>query len=260
MRSFDHTSGKYFKIDDSEIYCEVIGCEKNPALLFLHGGLGNIEDFNHVISKLPDQFKIIGIDSRGHGKSTLGSRELIYALLQKDVEIILKQLDVNNLTIVGFSNGGIIAYRLAALTNLKINKLITIGAPWCTKHTEHLIEAYSKLTSDIWKEQCLPDFESYQRLNPKPQFDALFKQSIKMALDASSTGRPNECVKNILCPSLIVRGENDPIVSSSDIIELSKLVKHTRTFNIPFAGHEAFQEQPEIFTTLLKEFLRISLT
>ena len=72
MRNFDHISGKYFKIDDSEIYCEVIGDEKNPALLFLHGGLGNIEDFNDIISELPDQFRIIGIDSRGHGKSTLG--------------------------------------------------------------------------------------------------------------------------------------------------------------------------------------------
>ncbi len=257
MRNFDHISGKYFKIDDSEIYCEVIGDEKNPTLLFLHGGLGNIENFNDVISKLPDQFRVIGIDCRGHGKSTLGSKELTYELLQKDVEIILKRLNVGNLIIVGFSNGGIVACRLAALTKLKIDKLIVIGTPWCTKHTEHLMEAYSRLTSDIWKEQCPSDFESYSRLNPKPDFDTLFRHTIRMALDTSATGRPNESVKNISCPTLIVRGENDPIVSSSDIVELSKLIKHTHILNIPSAGHEVFQDQLEIFTTQLKEFISV---
>jgi pimeloyl-ACP methyl ester carboxylesterase len=64
-----------------------------------------------------------------------------------------------------------------------------------------------------------------------------------MALDRSAAGRPNESVKNISCPLLIVRGENDPIVTSSDIAELSKLVKNTSILNIPSAGHEAFQHQ-----------------
>ncbi len=255
MRNFNHTSGEYLKIDESEIYCEIFGEAKNPVLLFLHGGLGNMEDFNDIISEFPDKFRILGIDSRGHGKSTLGMKELTYELLQNDIEIILKQLNINELTIIGFSNGGTVAYRLAALTNLKINKLITIGAPWCTQHIEHLMEAYSKLTSDVWRQQCPSDFESYNRLNPKPEFDALFKQSVRMALDIGTTGRPNEHVKNISCPSLIVRGENDPIVSLSDIVELSKLVKNACILNIPSAGHEAYKDQRGIFTNKLEEFL-----
>lgn len=207
-----------------------------------------------LISELPDQFRIIGIDSRGHGKSTLGSKELTYELLQKDVETILQRLNINNLTIVGFSNGGTIAYRLAASTNLKIDKLITIGASWCTKHVEHLMEAYSQLTSDAWKTECPSDFDTYQRLNPKPAFDILFNQAIKMALDAGATGRPNESVKNISCPLLAARGEHDPIVSNSDILELSKLVKNTQPLEILSAGHEVLKDQPRKLAMKLKEF------
>lgn len=255
MRSFDHSSGKHINIDDAKIYYEIVGADTDPVLLFLHGGLGNIEDFNKVISKLPDKFRIIGIDSRGHGKSTLGTQELSYELLQRDVEIILEHLKINELTILGFSNGGVVAYRLAALTNLQINKLITIGAPWNTKHSEHLREAYSQLTSDNWKEHCPSDFESYKKLNPKPEFDRLFSQAVKMALDTSTAGRPNECIQNILCPLLVVRGENDPIVSSSDIFELSQIVNNSHILNIPSAGHEAFQDQHELFTIKLREFL-----
>jgi pimeloyl-ACP methyl ester carboxylesterase len=256
MRGFDHVSGDYFRIDDADIYYEVIGDIKNPPLLFLHGGLGNMEDFNIVIAHLPDRFRIIGIDSRGHGKSTLGSKELTYALLQKDVEILLQRLNVDRLTVVGFSNGGTIAYRLAAFTHLKIDKLITIGAPWCTKHTEHLVEAFSKLTGTIWKNQCPSDFESYMRLNPQPEFEVLFAQAKRMALDTAATGRPNASVKQINSPTLIVRGENDPIVSSSDIFELSQLLLNAQILEIPSVGHEAFQAP--LFTTQLTKFMRKS--
>ena len=257
MRVFDHNSGNYLNIDDEKIYYEIIGNKTAPVLLVLHGGLGNIEDFNDVISEFVNEFRIIGIDSRGHGKSTLGSQELSYQLLQKEVEIILEYLNINRLTILGFSNGGTIAYRLAALTNLQIDKLITVGAPWCTRLVEHLREVYSQLTSDSWKAQCPSDFESYQKLNPKPEFDHLFRQAIKMGLDTSTKSRPNELVQNITCSSLLVRGENDPVVSNSDILELSKLIKNARILNISSAGHEVFKDQPELFAAQLKKFLSI---
>jgi pimeloyl-ACP methyl ester carboxylesterase len=254
MRCFDHVSGKYYAIDDADIYYEVVGDRRNPPLLFLHGGLGNMEDFNVVISQLSDSFRIIGIDCRGHGKSTLGSRALTYALLQQDVEILLKRLTVDHLSVVGFSNGGTIAYRLAAFSDLKIDKLITIGAPWCTKHLEHLLDAFSNLTSDGWKDQRPSDWQSYMRLNPKPAFDALFTQAKKMALDTSATGRPNTSVQKINSHALLVRGETDPIVSSSDLFELSQLLKSTMILEIPSVGHEAFQDP--LFTTQLTKFLK----
>lgn len=256
MQSFDHKSGKYLDINGAKIYYEVLGNNTAPVLLFLHGGLGNIEDFNKIISKLPEKFKIIGIDNRGHGKSTLNSEELSYELLQKEVEMVLKHLNIDTLTIFGFSNGGTIAYRLAALTSLKINKIITIGSPWCTRHVEHLMGDFSKLTGDHWREQCPLDYESYQQLNPEPDFNKLCKLAINMALDTSDKGRPNECVKNISCPIFIARGENDPVVSNSDIVELSKHVKNSQIFDIPLAGHEtALYDPPKLFIEKLKKFL-----
>lgn len=255
MQGFNHKSGEYLDVEGAKIYYEIIGHETAPALLCLHGALGNIEDFNRLIPDLYKEFRIIGIDSRGHGKSTLGSKNLSYELLQREVEKILEHLNIDSLTVLGFSNGGTIAYRLAAFTSLKINKLITIGAPWCTKHVEHLMNAYSQLTSNSWKEQCPLDYEAYMKLNPEPDFDRIFKQVINMALDRSEKGRPGDQVKNISCPVLSARGENDPIVASSDSLELSKLINNAQLFNIPFAGHEALQDQPKLITEKLNRFL-----
>ncbi len=52
-------------------------------MISLHGGFGNIKDYNGIIPLLQNEYCIIGIDSRGKGKSTLGSNELTCALIEK---------------------------------------------------------------------------------------------------------------------------------------------------------------------------------
>src|SRR5450755_3055617 len=120
MKTFNHQSGQYLNIDSGKIYYEMAGNENKPVLLVLHGGFGTMEDLNY-------KFNILGIDSRGHGKSTMGLQELTYERLQKDVERVLEKLDINEFSIIGFSDGGVVAYRLASFSNFRIDKIVTIG-------------------------------------------------------------------------------------------------------------------------------------
>ncbi|MEJ7822655.1 MAG: alpha/beta hydrolase [Chitinophagaceae bacterium] len=110
MKSFNHNSGQYFSIDKAKIYYEEIGMPTQPILLLLHGGFGTIENFNPIIPDLFDKYRIIGIDSRGQGKSTTGNENLTYELLQNDVEALLHYLNIESLSIIGFSDGGIVAF------------------------------------------------------------------------------------------------------------------------------------------------------
>ncbi len=256
MRNFDHYSGQCLQTDGARIYYEAVGNEDSPALLFLHGGFGNLEDFNIILSDLDKDFRVIGIDSRGQGQSTLGEQELTYEQIQKDVERVLEHLNIDTLSIIGFSDGGITAYRLASLTSLNVEKLVTIGSRWHLKNTEPTREIYLKITGESWREKFPATYDAYQKLNPEPDFDFIAQSLIKMWLDANPSGYPNEAVKNISCPLLIVRGDDDHLVSREAVVELSKLVKNSRLLNIPFAGHAAFEEQKEIFMISLNEFLR----
>lgn len=133
MTGFNHTSGKYVNIGSAKIYNEVIGAEDYSPLLFLHGGFGNIENFNDIMPDLLSEYKVIGIDCRGQGKSTLGIKELTYELLQKDIETVLNHLGIDELNILGFSHGGVVSYRLASFSDINIKKLITIGSRWNVK-------------------------------------------------------------------------------------------------------------------------------
>lgn len=256
MKAFDHNSGDYLDTDGARIYYEVTGPENSPALLLLHGGFGNLEDFNQILPELNQGCKIIGIDSRGHGRSTLGVSALTYEQIQKDVEQVLAHLNINSLSIIGFSDGGIVAYRLAALTSLPIQKLITIGSRWHLKNTEPTRELFSRITGESWRKKFPATYDSYQRLNPEPDFDRLAESLIKMWLDPNSSGYANEGVKNISCRLLIVRGDDDHLLSREAVVELCGMVKNSRLLNIPFAGHAAMEDQKEIFMLSLSEFLK----
>lgn len=254
--NFDHRSGEHVDIDEARIYYEVTGNENSPALLVLHGGFGNLEDFNTVLPGLDKDFRVIGIDSRGHGKSTLGEHELTYERIQKDVARVLEHLAVDTVRIIGFSDGGIVAYRLASFTSLHIEKLVTIGASWHLKHIEPNRELFSKVTGESWRKKFPDTYDMYQKLNPEPDFDSLAQASVNMWLDTNPSGHPNEAVKDISCPLLIVRGDDDHLVSRETVCELSGIVKNSRLLNIPFAGHVAFEEQKEIFMISLNDFLK----
>ncbi len=223
MNIFNHKVGNHFAIDDANIYYEETGNPQKPVLLLLHGGFGNIEDFNIIISSLKNEFRIIGVDSRGQGKSTLGNKMLTYELLQSDTETLLKHLNIDELNILGISDGGIVSYRLASFTKLKINKLITIGSRWHSQNVKETKEILSGVTVKFWKERHPQTIEMYNKLNPEPDFEKLTGLLVNMWLTESSY--PNDKVKSINSDLLIIRGDRDNLIKRKLFTNLPTLLK-----------------------------------
>ncbi len=228
-----------------------------PVMLMLHGGFGDIEDLNTMTSYLSEEFRIIGIDSRGHGKSTLGSKELTYEQIQFDVEAILKQLNITSINIIGFSDGGIVAYRIAASQRIEIKTLITMGASWSEKDVTKAEAMLKTLTPESVKEIFAKNVERYQRLNPEPDMDQLTQSVVTMELDKTETGHPNESVNSIAAKTFLVRGDNDFLVSLESLAELQAKIEGSSFMNVPFAEHVVYEEQPHVVEIMLKQFLNI---
>ncbi|MCD8194670.1 MAG: alpha/beta hydrolase, partial [Tannerellaceae bacterium] len=196
---FNHKAGEYIEVDGANIYYEEIENKGKPTLLFLHGGFGNIEDFNPILQMFADDYHIVGIDSRGHGKSTLGTTgKLTYKRLQIDVEEVVNHLQLKDIHIIGFSDGGVIAYRLAAANEIPIRKIITIGATWSLSDAELMEKIVKDITLDDWKGYFL-DF--YQLHNPQPDFERFTKCIIDMWTDKTKDGYPLQSVENITIPT-----------------------------------------------------------
>jgi pimeloyl-ACP methyl ester carboxylesterase len=252
---FTHATGKYLQIEDSQIYFETAGNPDGQPLVLLHGGLGTMADFNSILEKLPQQFRFIGIDLRGQGKSTTGAVRLSYEQYQEDVEAVLVHLGVDSCCLLGFSDGGIVGYRLAAKEQTKIKKLITIGSQWRLKADDPSFSMLSGVTSKIWSGMFPESVKYYEKINQKPDFDALVKSVVQVWTDSQSTGYPDEAVRNIKAPMLIVRGDEDPLFSLSEAVELRSRVRGSSFLNIPFAGHVAYEESGTIFLAAANAFL-----
>lgn len=112
-----------------------------------------------------------------------------------------------------------------------------------------------KITTDSWKAKFPESFDSYQKLNPEPDFEKLTKSMIALWLNQTTTGFPNENVNKISCPTLIVRGDKDHLFSRESVFEVAGLIDNSVLLNIPFAGHLAYEDQLELFLKILKQFL-----
>lgn len=251
---FDHQRGEYFQTDGAKIYFEVCGADDATPMLLLHGGFGTIEDFNVLAPALSDRFLLIAMDSRGHGKSTLGTRPLTYEQLQLDALALLEHLDIDTTHILGFSDGGIAAYRMGAFACERLEKLATIGAAWRRTENDPAREIFSKVTGESWRAKFPQTCATYEKCNPEPDFDLLARAEVGMWLDPSTSGYPDQAAKRICCPLLIIRGEHDHLFAKQDAEELQNMVSGSQLANIPGAGHEVHKEQAQAVAELLRTF------
>ena len=254
MSLFNHQSGEYLGIDTASIYYEVAGTPGKPVLLILHGSLCNLEDLNPVLTKLAEWYMLVGIDSRGHGKSSMGASRLTYERLQQDAELVLQHLHIDKFSILGFNDGGTVAYRLAAYSKLKVEKVVTIGARWHYKNADSMRIMLKSTFEHSWKEKFPAVYDDYKKLNPAPDFDTLTQTLVKMWLDPGSSGYPSFNLQRYTSPLLVIRGDNDHLLSLTAVAELCALLPTAAFLNVPFAGNDAHNTQKEMIMLALEEF------
>ena len=255
MATFNHQDGHHVETDGARIYYEEQGDRHGPALVFLHGGFGDIETFNAITPQLGKRWRLIGIDSRGQGKSTLGGALLSYKRLQQDVEAVIRHLGLDRVSIIGHSDGGIAALRLAASRTVGVDKLVTIGAHWALGADDPTRDMYAGVTAGSWREMFPHSYDSYQALNPEPDFERLTAALQSLWLDSGEDGYPNEAVRDITAALLVVRGDEDPLVSRANAVELADRVPGAKLLNIPFADHSTHEDQPGWLLAVLDAFL-----
>jgi pimeloyl-ACP methyl ester carboxylesterase len=255
MKLNQQTSGTV-DVGDATIHFDVAGEEAAPSLLLLHGGLGFTEDFKGLIPALTESFRVVGIDCRGHGRSTLGDGGLTYARLEDDVLAVLGHLQIERTAILGFSDGGIVGYRLMASTAITVNKLIAIGAPCELKPDDPARAIYARITGEFWMEKFPASYETYQRQNPKPDFDRLVDSTVQMWLDSTPNGYASEIVDSLQGDVLLIRGDNDHLFPRQAAFDLANRISQSSLANIPFAGHAVHEDQPEIVLKCIMQFLQ----
>ncbi|KAA8733138.1 alpha/beta hydrolase [Acinetobacter qingfengensis] len=255
MYQFDHQSGKFIQTESANFYVEQHSSSDKRTIVFLHGGLGNIVDLNPIVNSLSADFHIVGIDFAGHGRSTYqDDYSFSYAQHQADVEYILAKLNIHQYTIIGFSDGGIVAYRLAAQHSDQVQQIITIGAQWQLEAQS--LNILKSLTAKQWLTMFPESVTYYQQINAEPNFDKLVYRVVNhLWTDQSETGYPNRMLNLIKCPVLAMRGDQDHLLSLEELTALSKVLPKADIANIPYAGHALYEDDLQTCITLIQKAL-----
>jgi len=85
------------------------------------------------------------------------------------------------------------------------------------------------------------------------------KCDIKMALQSEYGGYATDdlrlIMKNISCPTLIIRGQKSPFLSRQDAQEMCCFISTAEWADIPKSTHMPVQENPEDFSRAVLDFI-----
>lgn len=110
----------------ARIWYGVVGAGK-PVVL-LHGGRASSLGWgNQVPALLAHDYQVILVESRGHGRSTLGATPLSYRLMGSDVLAVMDALALGKAALVGWSDGANTAITLAMTDPQRIDKVVAFG-------------------------------------------------------------------------------------------------------------------------------------
>jgi hypothetical protein len=86
---------------------------QGEPVILLHGGLANANYWGHQVRALQPRYRVIVMDSRGHGRSTRDERPYGYDLMAADVIGLMDFLKIPKAAIVGWSDGAILGLDIA---------------------------------------------------------------------------------------------------------------------------------------------------
>jgi pimeloyl-ACP methyl ester carboxylesterase len=112
------------KVNGVELYYEKTG--QGRPLLLVHGNGEDHSIFNEAAALLRERFTCYALDSRGHGRSSRGV-PLHYRAMAADLCAFLEALDLRDVLLYGFSDGGIVGLLAAGMTE-RITGLAVSGA------------------------------------------------------------------------------------------------------------------------------------
>lgn len=94
-------------------------------ILFLHGVLGSLDNFNSLANSLAKQYQTIQIDLRNHGLSPWAN-DMNYSLMVADIIELCDHLHLTDVIVIGHSMGGKLAMQLTQAVPDLIHHIVVL--------------------------------------------------------------------------------------------------------------------------------------
>jgi pimeloyl-ACP methyl ester carboxylesterase len=237
----------YSEVNGLKMYYEIYG--QGKPIVLIHGGGSTIQtNFEKIIPLLAKNRQVIAVELQAHGRTNDRNTDLTFEQDADDVATLLKNLKIDKADFFGFSNGGTTTLQIAIRHPELVDKII-LGSALAKRNgvpewfwgfmsqaklenmPEQLKEGYKKVAADTNGLQVMHDRDAKRMVN--------FKDI------------PDEQIKSIKAPTLIIIGDKD-VITPEHAIELHRQIANSELAIIP-GGHGQYIGEITTMTPDFKE-------
>jgi len=221
---------------------------RGEPVLLVHGGLANSNYWGHQIPELAKHYRVIVMDSRGHGRSTRDARPFGYDLMASDVLALMDFLKLPRAAIVGWSDGAILGLDVAIHHPERLTKLFAFAANSDPSGVADIAQ------SKVFNAYIARAEKEYAALSPTPdKYKPFFAQISKMW-----ETQPNftaEELHGITVPVWIVDADHDEAIKRENTEFMAGAIPNAGLLIEPWVSHFSFLQDPPQFTHDVLHFL-----
>jgi pimeloyl-ACP methyl ester carboxylesterase len=215
-----------------------------------------------------DGFRWIGLDLRGHGRSSRLPCKMTAEILARDVLDLADALGLKEFSVAGHSMGGKVAMALGALAPKRISALILIGSvgPGPVPLARSIMEDFVFRAHDFLFVRDF--FRPWFRHWPCAEVNAYLAKvtvtpqwALKLACEMAIYTDIAREVGILSQPVLVVTGANDPVYGMEYQRDaVMPFLSNARQVLIPDCGHGLILERPREIALHIDSFLVPSLS
>ncbi len=214
---------------------------KGMPLILLHGNGEDGTYFVHQIAYFSKQYRVIAVDTRGHGKTPRGTAPFTIEQFADDLYDFMEMMEIPEAVILGFSDGANIAMKFVMKYPEKVKALILNGGNLNSKG----VKRGTQIPIEI-------GYQIVKRFASKSP-DAKKNMELLGLMVNEPDMKPEELLQ-IAVPTLVICGTKD-MIKESHTKEIAENIPDSQLKTIK-GNHFIANKCPDEFNQAVDEFLK----
>ena len=256
---------KFIQVDGNKIRYLETGHSKS-TLVLIHGLGASAERWNKTIPYLAKDYHLIIPDLIGFGYSDKPLVDYTTDFFSDFLGKFLNSTGIENPNIIGSSLGGQVIAEYAS-TNNNMEKLILVSPSGVMKKSTPALDAYIMAALYPNETNAKNAFEMMEGSGIEADekivesfIERMKLPNAKMAFMSTILGLKNSEIitnklKTINIPTLIIWGENDPVIPIQNADGFVSSIKDCRFYRMDGCGHTPYVQDPKGFAEIVLDFL-----
>ncbi|MEO1491849.1 MAG: 3-oxoadipate enol-lactonase [Pseudomonadota bacterium] len=257
---------KFVELDGAVLRYRVAGDPRGPAVVFANSLGTDLTIWDEVVARLPQGYRMVGMDKRGHGLTSLPGGSVTIADHAGDVLRLMDHLGIDEAVIAGVSVGGLIAQKVAALSPARVRGVVLcntgakIGSDqiWNPRIEMATTQGLEPMADAVMERWFTPPFHA-DRATELAGYRAMLTNT--PALGYAATCRAirdedlTESTRALSVPALCIAGSGDLATPPELVQTLAGLIDGAEYLEIAECGHIPMVEQPDQCADAIAGFL-----